>query len=139
MIDTEKIFTNHPPFGDQIDRYQKIRQKAKEFADLIIDSSSSSAEQTLAIRSIQSAVFYANASIAIYEEPPITINRFSGDPIEMSLKDLEALPFYDESHLSPGMFKLLYSNTGGGKYKAMSVIMQGNNAHVTEQRINVVD
>lgn len=68
--DLEKIFTYHPPKGDQTQRYETIRAYALEFAKLIRDLTPRSAEQTLAIRDVQRAVMMANAAIAINESEP---------------------------------------------------------------------
>jgi hypothetical protein len=69
-LDLDNIFTYHKPFGNQPERYTAIRAKAKELAQLILDLTPSSAEQTLAIRDIQQAVMMANAAIAINEKEP---------------------------------------------------------------------
>lgn len=66
-LDLDNIFTYHPPVGDQSEKYQKLREKAKEYAQLIVDLTPQSAEQTLAIRKVQEASMMANAAIAINE------------------------------------------------------------------------
>ena len=66
-MDTEEIFTYHAPKGDQAERYQKLREAAKNYAFLIQELTPKSAEQTLAIRRLQEASMYANAAIAINE------------------------------------------------------------------------
>jgi hypothetical protein len=65
-----RIFTYRAPFGDQPERYVKIRQAAKEFAHLVQDACPESREKSTALTHIQQAVMWANASIAINEEPP---------------------------------------------------------------------
>lgn len=62
------LFTYKPPFGDQPQRYKKIRSSAKEFAQIILNNCPDSADKTIAIRKIQEAVMWANASIAINEK-----------------------------------------------------------------------
>lgn len=57
-------FTYHSPTPDQLPRYQAIRDKAKELAEVIIDNTPSSADQSAAIRLLREAVMTANASIA---------------------------------------------------------------------------
>lgn len=68
-LDLDNIFSHHAPFGDQGDRYNQVRAKAKEFAQLVSDLTPQSAEQTLAIRKIQEAMMFANSAIAINEKP----------------------------------------------------------------------
>ena len=60
----ENAFTYHAPFGSQPERYVAIRNKAKELAYLIRESCPASAERTLAMRKIEEAAMWANASIA---------------------------------------------------------------------------
>lgn len=66
-LDLDNIFSYHKPFGTQSDRYERLRAKAKEYAQLIQELTPESAEQTLAIRKIQEASMLANAAIAINE------------------------------------------------------------------------
>lgn len=68
-IDLDNLFTYHPPFGTQLERYQAIRAAAKVFAEAIIRDTPESAEQTLAIRDVQRATMMANAAIALNEKP----------------------------------------------------------------------
>ena len=63
----EAIFTYHPPKGDQAERYVKIRDKAKEFAEVVVDCTPECPDQSAAIRKIREAVMTANAAIAIVE------------------------------------------------------------------------
>lgn len=60
----EHNFTYHAPKGDQVERYQQIRDKAKELALLIVDLTPYSREQSLAITELEKAVAFANAAIA---------------------------------------------------------------------------
>lgn len=69
-LDLENIFCHHVPFGDQADRYGQVRAAALVFAKLVTEITPGSAEQTLAIRKIQEAMFFANAAIAINEVNP---------------------------------------------------------------------
>ena len=61
-----ELFTYHRPVGDQPERYEKINAKAQELALLVNELCPESAEKTKAIRKIQSARMWANASIAIH-------------------------------------------------------------------------
>ena len=63
----EQIFTYHAPKGDQAERYQKIRDKAKELAEVIEVCCPHAADTTAAIRKLRECVMTANASIAINE------------------------------------------------------------------------
>jgi hypothetical protein len=57
-------FTYHAPKGDQTSRYEQIRNKAKELATMIADSSPFSREQSLAMTHLEQSVMWANAAIA---------------------------------------------------------------------------
>lgn len=60
----EDIFTYHAPTGDQSQRYQAIREKAKELAYVIDANCEPGPDRTAAIRHLREAVMTANASIA---------------------------------------------------------------------------
>ena len=66
-LDIERLFTYHPPQGDQAERYGKLRDAAKAYAKTIVALSPESAEQTLALRHVQEAAMMANAAIAVNE------------------------------------------------------------------------
>jgi hypothetical protein len=68
--DIENIFVYHAPFGNQASRYEDIRAMAKNFSHTVNQQCPPSAEKTLAIRAIQQAAMWANASIAVNEKPP---------------------------------------------------------------------
>jgi len=57
-------FTYHAPIGDEQIRYVKIRQAAKNLAEVVVANTPPCADQTAAIRKIREAVMTANASIA---------------------------------------------------------------------------
>lgn len=57
-------FSYHSPKEDQPERYNAIREKAKELAVLIAVSTPFSREQSLALTNLEQAVMFANASIA---------------------------------------------------------------------------
>jgi hypothetical protein len=65
--DIESWFTYHSPKGDQPERYKLIRDKAKELAEVIIENTPPSADQTASIRLLRECVMTANASIACGE------------------------------------------------------------------------
>lgn len=66
-FDADNVFKYHQPKGDQSERYQAIRLKAKELSLLIQRETPASREQSLALTNLQQAVMWANASIAINE------------------------------------------------------------------------
>lgn len=57
-------FRYHSPKDDQPARYEALRNKAKEFAELINASCPDSREKSLAITNLEQASMWANASIA---------------------------------------------------------------------------
>jgi hypothetical protein len=60
----EKAFTFHPSKDDQPERYNRLREKAKELAYLIIELTPHSREQSSALTRLEEAVMHANAAIA---------------------------------------------------------------------------
>lgn len=64
QADIENRFTYHPPKGDQPQRYEALRTKAKELAMLIIETVPASREQSLALTYLEHVCFNANAGIA---------------------------------------------------------------------------
>ncbi|MFJ8064896.1 hypothetical protein ACIQYS_09705 [Psychrobacillus sp. NPDC096426] len=60
-------FTYHAPKKDQVERYETIRNKAKELALLIDRSCPRSREKSLAQTNLEQAVMWANKSIACNE------------------------------------------------------------------------
>jgi hypothetical protein len=63
-------FTYHSPLDGQIDRYQQLREAAKQFASLVNELVPQSPEKNAAIASIRSAVMWSNAGIACNEKLP---------------------------------------------------------------------
>jgi hypothetical protein len=63
--DVEELFTYHAPKEGQPERYQAIREAAKNLANVIIANTPASADQSAAIRHLREAVMTANASIAL--------------------------------------------------------------------------
>ncbi len=60
----ENNFTYHAPKGDQAERYVQLREKAKEYALLIVDLTPVSREQSLALTQLEYCSMMANAAIA---------------------------------------------------------------------------
>ena len=65
----EQTFSYHKPFGTQAERYETLRTMAKNLAYNIEKACPDSREKSLAITSLQQAIMWANASIAINENP----------------------------------------------------------------------
>jgi hypothetical protein len=63
----DNTFKYHAPFGTQVQRYGDLRNEAKSLARTIQRACPESREKSLAITSLQQAVMWANASIAINE------------------------------------------------------------------------
>lgn len=63
-MDIENNFTYHTPKGNQPLRYTEIREKGKEFANLIMADCPDSRERSLAFTKLEEAVMWANAAIA---------------------------------------------------------------------------
>jgi hypothetical protein len=60
----EHNFTYHAPKPGQPERYQAIREKCKELALLIAESTQPSREQSLALTKLEECSFWTNAGIA---------------------------------------------------------------------------
>ena len=66
-LNINRLFSYHPPKGDQAERYGRLRDGAKAYAELIVSLTPESSEQTLAIRAVHEASMLANAAIAVNE------------------------------------------------------------------------
>ena len=64
MKKLDNVYTYHTPKGDQSERYESIRAKARELAELIEACCPDSREKSLAHTKLEEAVMWANASIA---------------------------------------------------------------------------
>lgn len=67
MMEIEKHFTYHAPKGDQIERYERLREKAKELAHMIQLACPESIEKNKSLYGLKESVMWANAAIAINE------------------------------------------------------------------------
>ena len=63
-IDVDNVFTYHAPKPGQPEKYEAIRDKAKEFCQLIDELTPESREQSIAATKIEEAVMWANAGLA---------------------------------------------------------------------------
>ena len=64
MKDFDNAYTYHAPKADQPQRYEAIRAKARELAELIEKSCPDSREKSLAHTNLEQAAMWANAAIA---------------------------------------------------------------------------
>lgn len=60
----DKSFTYHSPKEDQTERYQLLRNTAKELAHLIVVLTPPGREQSRALSALEDTIFNANAAIA---------------------------------------------------------------------------
>lgn len=60
----ENNFMHHAPNSGQQEKYETIRQKAKELAYLFEATCPASREKSLAMTKLEEAVMWANASVA---------------------------------------------------------------------------
>lgn len=64
MIDLDNIYTYHAPKPGQQYMYERIRTKAKELAQLFERLCPAGRERSVAFTQLETAVMWANASIA---------------------------------------------------------------------------
>lgn len=64
MSKFDNNFMYHTPNNDQAERYERLRSKAKELADLIDELCPNSREKSLAITNLEQASMWANCAIA---------------------------------------------------------------------------
>ena len=63
-MDFERIYKYHSPKEGQTEKYEAIRNKAKELALMIDELCPDGREQSVAFTNIETAVMWANAGIA---------------------------------------------------------------------------
>lgn len=56
-------FTYHPPKESQLETFQNIRRKARQFAQMVNSFCPDSRESSLALTKIEEAVMWANAAL----------------------------------------------------------------------------
>lgn len=64
-FDLDNILRYHPASAEDQVKYEAIRAAAKAFAQVMLDNTPPSADQTAAMRKLREAVMTANASIAL--------------------------------------------------------------------------
>jgi hypothetical protein len=65
----ENDYIYHPPFGDQVGRYQNLRDAVRLLAEKIIELTPESREQSVALTHLDITMMMANAAIARNEKP----------------------------------------------------------------------
>jgi len=65
----QNTFTYHAPHGNQTERYENIRCHARALAEVIANDAPDSRERSVALTNLQQCVMWANAAIAINEQP----------------------------------------------------------------------
>jgi hypothetical protein len=78
LRDLEKRFRYHPPYGNQVERYQVVRDWGNKWATSIVSLCPPSRERSLALTKIEEAVMWANAAIARREPGPPTNPHLEG-------------------------------------------------------------
>lgn len=63
-MDLENIYKYHAPKNGQAEKYEAIRAKAKELAELIDNSCPNSREKSISFTQLETATMWANAAIA---------------------------------------------------------------------------
>lgn len=66
-LNLDNIFTYHAPKGDQTERYQRLREAAKHFAEVAQECVPDSRERSTGLTNVQQATMWFNAAIAINE------------------------------------------------------------------------
>jgi len=67
--DLDCRFTYHKPAEGQPEKYEAIRAKARELAELIVELTPASREQSTAITKVEEAAMWANAAVARHGAP----------------------------------------------------------------------
>lgn len=69
-LDIDNLFTYHPPHGDQVDRYQQLREAGRQLALQLAELVPGSVERSTALSRLRECIMWANAAIACNERPP---------------------------------------------------------------------
>ena len=62
--DVDNVFKYHSPKPGQPEKYEKLRAKAKELAELYFELCPMSRERSIALTELEGSIMFANASIA---------------------------------------------------------------------------
>lgn len=65
LEDLDDIFSYHAPEPEQVKHYNALREAARAFAEVILEHTPVSPDQTVAIRKVREAVMTANAAVAL--------------------------------------------------------------------------
>jgi hypothetical protein len=66
-LDLDNIYMYHAPTQESLRKFDDLRQKAKDLASLIQSSCTDSRERALAMSSLETALFWANAAVARHQ------------------------------------------------------------------------
>jgi uncharacterized protein YeaO (DUF488 family) len=69
--DIDNWFTYHAPRPEQVETYNNLRAKAKEFAELFDALVPDCADKTAAMRDLRNTTMAMNLAIACYQVPPV--------------------------------------------------------------------
>jgi hypothetical protein len=64
-VNIEDVFSYHSPDANELDSIYKIRKVAMAFAKVVIEETPTCADQSHAIRSIRTALMFANAAVVL--------------------------------------------------------------------------
>lgn len=59
------VFSYHTPSAEDLERYQRLRSAASDFAEVVITNCPASEDKQAALRKVREALMTANASIAL--------------------------------------------------------------------------
>ncbi len=76
--DLGHLFMYHAPTPEQLPKYERMREAAKAFAQVLVDLTPAGADQAAAIRLLRECVMTANASIALRGRLQVEPTRFAG-------------------------------------------------------------
>lgn len=94
----ENSYSYHAPKGNQVERYNELRNKAKELAHMIDELCPDSREKSVAQTNLEQAIMWANKSIACNEAGEVVFTEKSEVHVS-SLKDEQVAEDVDASFI----------------------------------------
>lgn len=70
-VSLDEVYRYHSPTDEQQQRYRRLRQAGKTFAEIGTELTPQSREQSVALTNVQQAVMWFNAAIAINEQESV--------------------------------------------------------------------
>ena len=96
-ISIDQWFEYHAPHGDQAVRYEKLRAKGKELAEMIQELCPESEDRLVAIRKVREAIMTANAAIACSDPADVGVGPTGTFGVvvkpENDVTDIENTPY----------------------------------------------